>query len=131
MKDEIERLRRENEELRERVADLEPFEPRTAGLSLNEDGTPVVDVHFPESFAQLMLASFRWYLDEHDAPNYVLMPMTDMTTGEVYECIIGRPGGRSPHDLLKKAKARIAQLEADHHCASCDGHACERRGDEG
>lgn len=105
-------LRREIQELRERVAELEPFEPRTKGLTIAPDGTPTVDVHFPESFAQMMLASFRWYLDEHDAPNYVRMPMTDMTTGEVYECTIGRPGGKSPHDMRLLSEARVAQLEA-------------------
>lgn|SRR5512146_606102 len=111
--DELAGLRRENKKLRKRVKELEPYEPRTKGLSISEDGTPVVDVHFPESWAQMMLASFRWYLDEHDAPNYVQMPMTDMTTGETYECFIGRPGGKSPHELRKLAEARVAQLEAE------------------
>lgn len=112
-KDEVTELRRENKKLRKRVKELEPYEPRTKGLRVAEDGTPVVDVHFPESFAQIMLTSFRWYLDEHDAPNYVQMPMTDMTTGETYECTIGRPGGKSPHELRKVAEARVAQLEAE------------------
>ena len=106
-------LQRKIKKLRKRVADLEPFEPRTKGLRIAEDGTPVVDVHFPESFAQLMLASFRWYLDAHEAPNYVQMPMTDLTTGETYVCTIGRPGGKSPHDMRMLAEARVAQLEAE------------------
>ena len=110
---ELAALRREVKKLRKRVAELEPYEPRTKGLSIAEDGTPVVDVHFPESFAQLMLASFRWYLDEHEAPNYVQMPMTDMTTGETYTCTIGRPGGKSPHEMRLLAEARVAQLEAE------------------
>jgi hypothetical protein len=112
-KTEVANLRREVKKLRKRVADLEPFEPRTKGLRVAEDGTVVVDVHFPESFAQLMLANFRWYLDEHDAPNYVQMPMTDMTTGETYVCTIGRPGGQSPHEMRRLAEARVMQLEAE------------------
>lgn len=110
---ELKRLRRENKKLRKRVAELEPYEPRTAGLSVADGRGPVVDVLFPESFAQLMLASFRWYLDEHDAPNYVQMPMTDATTGETYVCIIGRPGGKLPRELQKIAEARVAELEAE------------------
>ena len=110
---ELAKLRRQVKKLRKRVADLEPYEPRTKGLSIAEDGTPVVDVHFPESFAQMMLANFRWYLDEHEAPNYVQMPMTDMTTGETYVCTIGRPGGKSPHEMRKLAEARVAQLESE------------------
>lgn len=105
-------LRREVKKLRKRVKELEPYEPRTKGLSVAEDGTPVVDVHLPESFAQLMLASFRWYLDKHEAPNYVQMPMTDMKTGETYVCTIGRPGGKSPHEMRMLAEARVAELEA-------------------
>lgn len=111
--DELASLRRKVKKLRKRVAELEPYEPRTKGLSVAEDGTPVVDVHFPESWAQMMLASFRWYLDEHDAPNYVQMPMTDMTTEETYECTIGRPGGKSPHEMRVQAEARVARLEAE------------------
>ena len=111
--DELADLRRENKKLRKRVAELEPYEPRTKGLSITEDGTPVIDVHFPESFAQSMLANFRWYLDEHEAPNYVWMPMTDTTTGERYECTIGRPGGKSPHEMRRLAEAKVAQLEAE------------------
>jgi len=118
---EITRLRRKVKKLRQRVKELEPYEPRTKGLSVTGDGTPVVDVHFPESFAQLMLASFRWYLDKHDAPNYVQMPMTDMTTGEVYVCTIGRPGGKSPHEMRMLAEARVAQLEAELAKAEEDG----------
>ena len=110
---EIIRLRGKVKKLRKRVKELEPYEPRTKGLSVAEDGTPVADVHFPESFAQIMLASFRWYLDKHEAPNYVQIPMTDMTTGEVYVCTIGRPGGRSPHEMRRAAEARVAQLETE------------------
>jgi hypothetical protein len=110
---ELAKLRRQVKKLRKRVTELEPYEPRTKGLSVAEDGTPVVDVHFPESFAQMMLANFRWYLDEHDAPNYVQMPMTDMTTGETDTCTIGRPGGKSPHEMRLRAEARVAQLEAE------------------
>ena len=112
-KAELADLRRQVKKLRKRVAELEPYEPRTKGLSIAEDGTPVVDVHFPESFAQVMLANFRWYLDEHEAPNYVQMPMTDMTTGETYTCTIGRPGGKSPHEMRMLAEAKVAQLEAE------------------
>lgn len=98
----------EIERLHARVAELAPFEPRTAGFHVGEDGAPVIDVHFPESFAQLMLASFRWYLDEHQAPNYVHIPMTDMVTGDTYVCTIGRPGGNSPHELRREAEAALA-----------------------
>src|SRR5262249_17878550 len=102
----------EVERLRERVADLEPFEPRTKGLSVQADGAPVVDVHLPEEFARLMPGSFRWYLDQHEAPNYVHMPMTDMGTGETYWVTIGRPGGRSPHEMRIHAEAeRDAALD--------------------
>jgi hypothetical protein len=96
--------------LRARVDDLAPFEPLTTGLHVAEDGSPVVDVHFPESFAQLMLASFRAYLDEHKAPNYVHMPMTDMKTGETYFCTIGRPGGKSPHEMREAAERTLAVI---------------------
>jgi hypothetical protein len=104
MADEVAELDR----LRARVAELEPFEPRTAGFHIGDDGAPVIDVHFPESFAQLMLSSFRWYLDEQQAPNYVHMPMTDMVSGETYFCTIGRPGGKSPHELRREAEGRLA-----------------------
>jgi DNA-binding MarR family transcriptional regulator len=106
------RMSAEIERLRARVAELEPFEPRTGGFSVGEDGSPVVDVRFPESFAQLMLASFRAYLDEHQAPNYVHMPMTDMTTGETYFATIGRPGGKSPHEMRELAEGRLAEVRA-------------------
>ena len=102
------RMSVEIERLHARVAELEPFEPRTGGFSIGEDGSPVVDVRFPESSAQLMLASFRAYLDEHEAPNYVHMPMTDMTTGETYFATIGRPGGKSPHEMRELAEGRSA-----------------------
>ena len=110
---ELAKLRRQVKKLKKRVAELEPYEPRTKGLSIAEDGSPVVDVHFPESFAQMMLASFRWYLDSHAAPNYVQMPMTDMTTGETYVCTIGRPGGKTEHEMRLLTEARVTQLEAE------------------
>jgi hypothetical protein len=100
-------------DLRKRVDDLEPFEPRTGGLSINADGSPVIDVRFPEEFARLMLGSFRWYLDDHKAANYVHMPMTDMGTGETYWVTIGRPGGKSPHELRVAADAQSARLSAE------------------
>ncbi len=47
--------------------------------------------------------------------------MTDMTTGETYTCTIGRPGGKSPHEM---------RLLADHAVAADFLHLAVRVGDD-
>lgn len=66
----------------------------------------------PEWYARMMFGAFREILDSHDAPNYVEQSLLDADTGETYTVLVGRPGGRTPHQLRADAEERAARAEA-------------------
>lgn len=55
-----------------------------------------------------MLDAFKGVLEEHPtAENYVEMQLQDRETGSRYTVTIGKPGGRTPHQLRKQAEAAV------------------------
>ena len=81
-----------------------------AFLSSLRDGS--FGMSAPEWYSKMMLGALREILDESDAPNYVEQTLHDPDTGEVYTVTVGRPGGRTPHQLRTAAEERAAAAEA-------------------
>jgi len=109
MRLEIERLHSENDSLRAENERLKAFEPRICQF------TPTgVQIVAAKEFLKMLLWSFKEYLDEEKAENYLIIDMSLADEPEhKYTVELRRPNKPSSHDKRKEAEAEIARLRAE------------------
>jgi hypothetical protein len=100
------------------IGELAPMEPNDAPAGVDVDGFLVslrdssLGISLPDWFVTLELEAMRDILDAGEAPNYVEHTVRDPATREVYTVTVGRPGGRTAHELRVDAEARAERAEA-------------------
>lgn len=102
----------EVEKLRERVAELEPFEPQLREMNMGPGGWSMTITQAKGASAGFVAAA-KGMLDGHGADNYVEQEIFLGETRERYLIIYVRPDGKTPHQLRRDAEAETEKLRAE------------------
>lgn len=108
-KREIERLRDENDRLRQALADEAVHQTLIKDLTIGPNG---IKGQFEGGAAQLLAESFAQQFSESGATNYIEFHFTGADTGPLL-VTLQRRDGKTPHQLRAEAEGHVGRLRAE------------------